>query len=380
MRILIICSNIGRTAPGIVFERLVDGLSRFHEVDVLTADLDPNVNLNSVKKIHEIKQTKIHPRIFKFIIALFGINPLDRLWAKRAIKKVNKENKYNVIFSLISFHHYYPLLAGYFFSNKSKSKFAVYSVDAIPAPLGWSKDDTYFRQVRKLMSKYIPKTDVFFSANKQMLQYQMSFIKTQPSFKSDVIYNPNDGVIKQYEIVDNNKNIFLYTGGIYQVRKVDYILRAFEKFIHHFPNSKFIFVGSQLSESLLNSISLEARKAIEIHPFSRDLEPYYKNASALIDIDADLIDDVFLSSKIVNYLLINRVIISETGLNSPSRHLFKGINSILQCNHNEEELYNAMKKSVLIKNAISFDDRSEVIELFSIDNILKTFNRNLQQQ
>lgn len=41
-----------------------------------------------------------------------------------------------------------------------------------------------------------------------------------------------------------------------------------------------------------------------------------------IDIYADIENDVFLSSKMSSYLLCDRPIICETGVNSPSRHVF----------------------------------------------------------
>ena len=125
----------------------------------------------------------------------------------------------------------------------------------------------------------------------------------------------------------------------------------------------------------MKSITTKARSAIEIHPFTRDLDPFYKNATALIDIDADLENDVFLSSKIVNYLNINRIIISETGLNSPSRHLFKEISSIIHCDHNSDELYEAMIKSNLIRSNISYEDRLAAIEIFSVEKNIEKFEK-----
>ena len=48
MRILIVTSNVGRTAPGIVFERLIHGLSIHNEIDILTPDFDPSINLDKI--------------------------------------------------------------------------------------------------------------------------------------------------------------------------------------------------------------------------------------------------------------------------------------------------------------------------------------------
>lgn len=381
MKILVITSNVGRTAPGIVFERLIHGLAERHDLDLLAEDYDPSLDFSGViKNLLIIKKRKLHPRIFKAFISLFGLDPFDILWKRKAIRRLKSlDVKYDVIFSLISFHHYSPLITGYALATNLKNvKFIVYSVDAIPAPLGWSKNDAYFKSVRKLMSNYNTKTDVFFSANEQMLEYQLSLLNVKSDFKSQVLYNINFGDKLNLNKPSLSQTTFLYTGGIYQVRKVDYILEAFERYREIDPSSRFVFVGSNLPEDILNSLDEDTRKSIEIHPFTRDLTNYYNEATALIDIDADLKDDVFLSSKIVNYLNINRYIISETGSNSPSRHLFKGIDSIIQCDHNVNELYNAMLKVKSHAHEITFDDRDDVIKLFDIKTNISSFEQILK--
>ena len=89
-------------------------------------------------------------------------------------------------------------------------------------------------------------------------------------------------------------------------------------------------------------------------------------------------NDIFLSSKMSSYLMINRIIITETGLNSPSRHLFKGISSIIQCEHNADQLYNAMRSAIEMKETITFDDRKAISQLFKIENIIGELTKSLE--
>lgn len=368
--------NVGRTAPGIVFERLIQGLSKAHYVDVLTSDLDPSVELPSVKSTFEVKQRKVHPRIHKLLISTFGINPLDWLWSQKAISLLKKEKnkKYDLVFSFISFHHYSALLAGASYSQRESLKFAIYSVDAIPAPLGWSKNDSYFRQVKKMMRKYLSKADFFFSANEQMLKYQLTTFKPKSGMISGVVYNPNNGKLQNFNFLDNNQNTFLYTGGIYGPRKPQYVLWAFKRILKEYPNSTLEFVGSVFPESCLSIFTPEEKEKVVFHPFKRDLGKFYERAIALIDIDADLPNDVFLSSKMTNYIAINRLIISETGENSPSRQIFKGIPSVTQCGHDVDEIADAMRFAILKKDTISFEDRSGVISSFSLATVVEKLN------
>ena len=372
--------NVGRTAPGIVFERLIKGLSENHKLDVLTSDYDPSYKLSEVRNILQIKRKYIHPRIHKLLISIFGINPFDWLWSKKAISLLNKKKykDYDLVFSLISFHHYTPLIAGVLYTKNHPSKLAVHSLDAIPAPIGWSKNDSYFKGVKRMMGKYLPKSDFFFTTNEQMLKYQLSTFIPKNDIITEVIYNPSYGKLEYYNYSMGGKNTFLYTGGLYGLRKPEYVLGAFKKILKEFPDSILEFVGSHLSTDYFSIFSSDEREKIIIHPFNRDLSEYYERATALIDIDADLPDDVFLSSKIVNYITINRIIITETGENSPSRELFKGIPSVLQCGHNIDELAAAMKEAIQQQGKVNFSDRATVISLFDLTSVINKLNNKIR--
>ena len=377
MKILIVADNIGRTAPGIVFERLVQGLSKKNELDLLVTTYEPSLDLGLVKNIYIERNIELHPRIFKFLIGLFAINPFDFFWSKRNSKKV-LNNNYDLVLCFMSFHHYLPLVASAMLKSQKGIKAAVYSVDAVPAPKGWPDNEFYRAGVYRMMKKYLPKFDGLFSSNQKMLDYQLSTFDRKNNVLADVVYNPGLSKIHQYEIPNNEFNDFVFTGGIYGVRKVDYILKAFEKLLNSYPKSRLIFVGSVLEPGKLDLLKPETREKILIEPFTRDLSTYYKAATALIDIDADIENDVFLSSKITNYIMCNRIIISETGKNSPSRDIFKNIESIVQCNHNSEELLNAMVFAIENHKIISYEDRKEVIDSFNLESVVDNFDKNLK--
>lgn len=368
--------NVGRTAPGIVFERLIHGLSQSHTVDIATSDFDPSFELPRVNNVVEVKKKHLHHRIPKSLISIFGINPIDIFWAKKIIYKLKKNNynDYDLVFSLISFHNYAPLLASVFFSKDISAKLAIYSVDAIPAPIGWSNNDLYFRGVKRMMAKYLPKADFFFSANKKMLEYQLSVFRPKINSVTDVIYNPSYSDQHHYQLNKKKTNTFLYTGGIYGVRKPEYVLAAFKRILIDYPDSTLEFVGSKLSDDSLSMFSPQEKAKVLIHPFTRDLSPYYERCTALLDIDADLPNDVFLSSKVINYIKINRIIITETGVNSPSREIFKNIQSIMQCGHDVEEIANAMRQAIQLRDTVKFDDRSEINKIFDLNNLIEKIN------
>lgn len=379
MKILVITSNIGRTAPGIVFERLIDGLSKVHELDVITAENDATIDLSGIRITEIPKKKQISSRLHKASFSAFGVSFHDLSWVKKVMNHLesNHVEKYDLVFSMASYGHYSPMMTGKKIALRWNKRHFVYSVDAIPAPVGWLKDDLFYRKTKRLVAKSLADVDGLFSANEKMLAFQLDIVKPKKNIISGVVYNPSYGGVKTYGLPADNTNVFLYTGGIYGQRKPKYILGAFRKLLQTYPDSRFEFVGTAIPEEAFSDFTKEERDKIVIHGFAKDLQPFYERATALIDIDADLPDDIYLSSKMTNYIMINRPIICETGENSPSMTLFKGIPSIFQCGHNVDALAAAMCKAVEQKGKIDFEDRKEVIALFNLENIVEKINNTI---
>jgi hypothetical protein len=380
MKILIITENVGRTSPGIVFERLIKGLTSKNEVDLLTCDYDPSIDLGSVAKFQIIDKRYLHPRIYKFLISFFTINPFDYFWSLKALSTVKlSRDTYDVILCFMSFHHYSSIVAGKLIARHTRSKLAILSVDAVPAPIGWPENALYRRGVLKLMSRYLSFADVFLSANRQMLDYQLNTFRNKNFLLSEVIYSPCIGDFAMLPRIDYNNYNFVYTGSIYGARKSEYLLNGFQKLLKSFPNSNLIFVGTRIESLPLSELMPETLLKISIIPFTRDLNYFYSIATALIDIDADIKNDVFFSGKMANYLMIDRVIISETGVNSPSRNLLNNLNSVIQCDHNSDHICEAMKVAIIIRDKVDFNDRGKVLEMFKLENVMKKLNSVLEK-
>lgn len=368
--------NIGGNAPGVSFERLIYGLSNHHIVDVFTILNDSN---NSIEKVHSIESLpyiKTTGYRQSQLIFLFGLNPFDVLWAVRVKKAIiQRHSRYDIVISFISNEHYAGLVAGVVISKALNIKFAVFSVDAIPAPLGWSYDDLYFRSCKNFINKYLSKANVFLSTNEKMLDYEKSLIKNN-NILFDIIYNPSPLYLSVFE--KPQELIFLYTGEIYRIRHVRYLFKAFQMVLKEYPNVELHFVGSNIPDADKQVLNERELEAVKIFPRIKDLSPYYEKSFCLIDIDADLENDVYLSSKITTYITINRPIICQTGRNSPSRHIFNRIPSIIQCDHSPFEIYKSMIK--LIEYPITeFSDRKEVIEQFSLEHNINRLNLILSE-
>ena len=242
----------------------------------------------------------------------------------------------------------------------------VYCVDAIPAPLGWYPNDLFRRRLTKFFFKYVSQADAFFSSNKQMLDYEVSYMPNYTGVK-DYLYTPirNEAIIKSKPKGDI---IFLYTGGLYGPRKKEALIDGFRLFIKEYPQAKLIFVGNNSKRDFQCAEDLILSNNVEIKGFTPNLQSLYNEATALIDINAYFDNDVFLSSKIINYLPIMKPIISITGNNSPSRNIFTEDSSIIHCSHNKEEIEKALKSTMNLVS-INYEQREKYLKIFSISAI-----------
>ena len=127
-------------------------------------------------------------------------------------------------------------------------------------------------------------------------------------------------------------------------------------------------------------LSPEERKHVIIARHTKDLAPFFADAKVLIDMDADREKDPFLSSKIAAYLRVNRMIVCETGKDTPSRELFADYRTIIQCDHSAESMYEGMKKALIMaESEQDFSERQPLIDLFSASNIGTTLWEDLKR-
>lgn len=380
-KILILVEDVGRSAPGIVFERLISEMSSRHYVDVVCLKFDPSKPLHQVKAIsvltddsaalkYFIKPTvknRISKYALKFFSDDFGARLISVLMWKVLESKHESLSQYNCVLSMVSFRHVSPLiLAEKIKKIKPSIRNIAYFVDAIPAPLGWSSDDGEFRGTKKFISKRINALDAIFSSNEKMLNYQIALGKKNAPDCRGVVYNPTSVERQILPPPARDKLNFLYTGGIYGKRTAKHVFHALKIVLKKYPTVFIVFVGSIFSECDFAMLTDSERRHVETYPHTTDLTRFYSDATALLDIDADLDDDVFLSSKVINYLTLNRVIISETGKDSPATNLFSGLKSVLQCSHNPDEIAECMFHAIRIADTVDFCDRNNLIKILSV--------------
>jgi len=351
MRILFITTELGKYAPGKVYESFIDDYRKKYgeeNIDVITTE--SNSNFNNVKIY---KRKYIHPRLRKLSIIFFSVDVFDWVLAKRINKSIDT-TKYDIVFSLMSLHNFMPLYLGNLLKNSNKKMdWYVYSVDAVPPPLGWGESSFYRNGLIKMTRTYFRKINKFYSSNEVMLKYQLNLLNYSFSGEPGYIYTPAAYKEKKMFAKNNDGFLnFLYTGGIYGVRRPDSLIEAFYKITLQYQNARLYFLGTNPLSIDLSKYDDVFKSKIIFVGYTEDLEKYYQLADVLIDIDADLDNDVFMSSKFFNYIMINRPVLSITRENSPTYlyTLKHKLDNIYFAKHYADDIENVLKKLINEKN------------------------------
>lgn len=286
---------------------------------------------------------------------------------------------YDVVLAFVATTQLTPAICGRLIAQKIGCKLAIYTVDAIPGPGGWTRRSSEFRGKKQVVARNYAAADYVASSNPHRLKYQLSIFPHKPNLLTDVLYTPSPDIYYNYP--PSEEVVFLYTGTLYGLRNPNYFFKAFKRILNRYPTAKVMIIGKKLFLRDIDSIlTEEERSHITLGGHTSDLEPLFRRAMVLVDIDADREQDPFLSSKIVTYLKVNRVILSETGRITPSRELFAGLQTIVQCDHNEDSLYEGMLRAIEVATSHpDFSEREPLIKKFSTKSVGATLRKGLEE-
>ncbi len=374
MKILIVCVSM------VFHERMFCELGKYAEVDVLT-NYNPTCDMSNVNRLFVVPQIKKLTSWNRRFQRWFGVLLHAKVWTRLAIKEIAKQNpdgKYDMVLALTGSEDMTPMGCGLILSQKYKCKYGIYTVDALPPPGGWTKAKE-IRGKTKIVVNHLSKADYISAANSHMLAYEMSLCTTKPNVVTNVLLTSSPQ--ESYSLPISSENVLLYTGNLYGLRNPDYMLKAFKRVLQDRPDALLILCGARhIVKNMTTILTEEECQHVIKMPHQTDLAEIFARAKVLIDIDADLNKDPFLSSKIASYIKVNRMIVCETGRITPSRDMFAGYKTIIQCDHNEDSLYDGFTRALALADTEQdYSERNELIEMFDIKNIGKRLYKDLQE-
>lgn len=368
--------DLADLAAGIVFKRIITGMQDYAECDVICPKMD-EIAERSFSAVRCPDYKRLPYRVEKRLEGYQGFRISEIWWADYTFLKVCsfvRRRGYDGILSFVYTSNLAPFHLGMRLSQKTKLPWIVYSVDAIPAPIGWQADLELREKLHHHLNRYIPKIDALFSANPIMLEYEKAVFPNLKGF-TGVLLTPCDG--KQIQYVEHTGAlVFLYAGHIYGPRRVDLLLSGFEQYHKTHPKDCLVFVGKSNESDFVGFDHLLESGVIERHGYTSEMESYYERADVLIDLNADLENDVFLSSKVCNYLSYDKPIVTISQDGSPVRAMMSGVESIIHSHHALSEITSALEKAaVMARKPIT--DREVLRRQFMPDEVTKCFCEEL---
>ena len=369
---LVIALDMSLTAPGIVFKTLVRSLSSSCTLTLLAQGVEDGIEGENVRLLPLRRGVQTWGKAEKNW-RRFGFNPRDVYWAWKSWLKYRKEilqERYDAVITLTSNGYYSSLNLGKIVSSRLSCKYIIYSVDGMPSPLPWLGGDTILHcKISRRIASLCAGADMFILSNPMMIGYQKSVM---PAFKGgwDYLFTPYRPLSESFEKVPHDGFNLLYAGSLYGLRRIDSLVEAFRRFLTIRPDATLYFVGERAPgyEKFAGEL-LESGRIVFREPTGR-IDEYYAKADCLIDLAADIPDDVFLSSKVICYLPYKIPILAISGENSPVSQIMKDVPSIVQCWNYDDGIYEALLKVLEVRD---FSDRKELLEAFSPETVCDRF-------
>lgn len=377
---LIIAMDMANLAAGIVFKRIISAMANYADCNVICPNMDEQAN-QLVNHLSCPPYKQMDLRLERRLRKLLGYNITEILWSRRTFKitrRLIKEGDYDAIISFAHGSNYASIILGKMLSEYVSKPWIVYSVDALPAPDFWGNNTIVREQKIKQIRRLLNQADALFMANPKMLKYELDVLGTFRGF-SGVALTPCQLDYKESknDLSQNKCVSFLYAGELYGPRNVESLIEGYRFFIKKHDESKLIFVGRDVQSLLSKYNDLIDSGRMECYEFTKELSTYYDRADVLLDINADIENDVFLSSKVCNYLSFDKPILTISQEGSPVRFLMSGVESIVHSHHKAEEICSAMQRAVALKGK-HINDREELKRTFSPNEVAYKFNKEIE--
>lgn len=379
MKILLLTFNFGKTSSGKTTERIVDGLhAKGHEVEVLCAK-KYTASKNYV--VHVVNPKPLRPSEFFKRAGNFFTKELNYIfWELRAKQKGSKivsEFQPDILYSRGS-----PV-ASMTVGNFLKKKFALHHVihfaDPIPATADFITNGKEKRKLLKTIKPIIFNADKLSFVTKEMGDYQNLNLKNKiPKNKIFISPNPKPENVKLHKPLQE-KFIFLYLGTFSPQRNPEIILKSFLEFSAGKKDVEFHIYGGEINRKVINDLEIYSPQIKVFGPTSNIYE-IFKNVNVLVDVDPVFNDQIFISGKLMEYLSVNRYILSISPENSPARGLLKDLSSsVFFAKSNMEQIVGKMDLLYQLDwDDSNFAERQKLDATISFQVIIKELDNQFQ--
>lgn len=351
------------TPVGVGAQRIVTSLSNHgYRVFVITSQTN-NIVIPNVDVLAVSNHPRIPAGISNKLSNLFGRELLYLSWEIRACVAGNKilRNNHDVIAIYTRANPISVCPVGARLSSKYKIPLLMHFTDPIPAPEEWYPDPSNRKRMIKQMRSLLSYPDLISFGNKHMLLYeekclgvslqQKAFVSPDPGFHDFVYLPPKDNFRETINL--------LFLGNIYGNRNPLPLFEAIKQ-LSRYPIKLYLYGNNQANYP--DFVIKRDR--------TDDVRSVMQNMDVLIDIDGDDNIPVFVSSKLKDYLSVNRPILAITPENSPSREILSNLSTVGISINETQHIKDTMLKLINIKHLESdYEERIPVLKLFDPEQI-----------
>lgn len=374
MKILFLTFDLGGTASGVISYRIVKELIRKkYDVKIITCTNVTELSENVVICGNLLKESSFIFRLRRLILKKLGYS----VYNSNYIWKIRVINKCKLLFNNWLPDLIYgrttpiePCEVGVKLARMYNIPVISHFTDPIPAPLEYLPKSNVRSHLLNRASSIISGSDLVSFGNQAMLSYQQSILENNFLEKAFISYDSAsvNEMCKLSDACVNILNIVCYGSISGNTRN---------------PTSFYLAVSDLLKTGLKIKVIVYSAPDISIvkkYPFvdfrgrSGYLLEALTEATILLDIDGDDMNPVYISSKLKDYLSVNRPILSITPVGSPSYMLLKGLKTIEVAVNEKDSIVRSIKRLVTRNfSDTDYSERDNLIKMFSPEEVVNNF-------
>lgn len=342
------------------------------------------------KRITEVKKNGcISVRLAKLGIILTRYDWINYSFERFALKfftaeKRNNSNTKIILMPFLSMGDFSALQIAHKIKNRYGFPMWIHTVDPLPSVSAWGEKEVFRKAVIRTLQPAFNTAELFSANNPFMTKYQVNLMSFKGNFFTHYTINSLE---KKLQTSPQNKSniVFMYAGSFYGKRQPDMLIYGFSMAVERMGAQKITLkiFGKNSIELEKYNLSEEILKQIEIKGFSKNIKEELFNADVLIDVDANISNDVFMSGKIVEYLAYNKPLVILSPEGSPTRSLFENYGEeqgVFMSSYQQEELFFAIKKASFFARNVKFKlNRESVLNRFKSETVLQLMDRELNK-
>lgn len=382
MNVLLISYYYGTTASGVISRRVAESMATNGIiVEIITSSrVDSTNDRISIHSI--VNHSASNSFINKVITRIQSVKFLyitNFIWRRRVEKYVCtflNNHKIDVLYCRSS-----PVdacLVGEMIRKKYNLPILQHFSDPIPPPLEYLPNSRRRSILINRIKEVLNGCNMVSFGNEFMANYVQE--QCSISFNDKLFISPDMASGEQIEYYYRKRGqtiVLTYLGNIYGGRNPRFLYEAINEL-----NNKGSHIELRIYSEVEKSIT-DKYTFVKSYPKTKSIIKVLADSDILVDIDGDDKVPVFISSKLKDYLLINRPILSITPLNSPSRILLRDLNSVCVVENKSRLIAEGIQR--IVNTNITDDcycERKSLIKQFCptvvvngiIDNLQKIIN------